>query len=53
MGSPVFASLVVSYMKAIDFSRVIEYYMHMNNTSVTPILLTYIEHLVLSHSPTH
>ena len=40
-------------MKAIDFSRVIEYYMHMNNTSVTPILLTYIEHLVLAHSPTH
>lgn len=40
-------------MKAVDFSRVIEYYIHLNNASITPILLTSIQHLVTSPPPPH
>ena len=38
-------------MKAVDFSRVIEYYIHLNNASITPILLTSIQHLVTPPPP--
>lgn len=40
-------------MKAVDFSRVIEYYIHLNNASITPILLTSIQHLVTPPPPPH
>lgn len=40
-------------MKAVDFSRVIDYYIHLNNASITPILLTSIQHLVTPPPPPH
>ena len=40
-------------MKAVDFSRVIEYYIHLNNASITPILLTSIQHLGTPPPPPH
>ena len=49
----ILSSRLVSYMKTIDFSRVIEYYIHLNNTSITPILLTSIQHLVASPLSPH
>ena len=33
-------------MKNVDFSHVLEYYVNLENSAITPILLTVVENLV-------
>ena len=38
--------VLVTYMKNVDFSHVLEYYVNLENSAITPILLTVVENLV-------
>lgn len=40
-------------MKNVDFSHVLEYYIHLNNSVITPILITVIENLVATVAALH
>ena len=37
---------LVSYLRSVDFTCLLQYCINLNNSSITPILLTYVENLV-------